>query len=256
MSRPPAAAQGPAPTRQARVETERGQSRYAALASAMRQRIVSGDWAPGSALPAEQQLSAEQGVALGTMRRALELLVEQGYVERVQGRGTFVRQGLGGAPMLRFFRFGGATGTVPRSQILGRKVRPAPADAAGMLGCDAGAPVLQLRRLRSVGAQPALHEEIWLPLPACNALVDGDPAGWGDLLYPLLAERCGVHVHRAVDTIGFSALAATPARVLRLPPGHPCARVHRQAYDLAGRCIEWRTTLGDAHAFHYTVSIT
>jgi GntR family transcriptional regulator len=32
--------------------------------------------------------------------------------------------------------------------------------------------------------------------------------------------------------------------------------VQRQAFDLAGRCIEARTTLGDAHAFHYTVSIT
>ena len=46
------------------------------------------------------------------------------------------------------------------------------------------------------------------------------------------------------------------ARALRLPAGHPCARVQRQAYDLAGRCVEWRTTLGDANAFHYTVAIT
>jgi len=32
--------------------------------------------------------------------------------------------------------------------------------------------------------------------------------------------------------------------------------VQRRAYDLAGRCIECRTTSGDANAFHYTVSIT
>ena len=38
--------------------------------------------------------------------------------------------------------------------------------------------------------------------------------------------------------------------------GHPCARVQRHAFDLAGHCIEWRTTRGDANAFHYTVSIT
>jgi GntR family transcriptional regulator len=32
--------------------------------------------------------------------------------------------------------------------------------------------------------------------------------------------------------------------------------VQRQAFDLSGRCIEQRSTVGDANAFHYTVSIT
>ena len=51
-------------------------------------------------------------------------------------------------------------------------------------------------------------------------------------------------------------VAGAPARALKLPAGHPCARVQRLTYDLAGRCVEWRTTLGDANAFAYTVAIT
>lgn len=238
------------------VESEPGQSRYAALAAAMRARIVAGEWPPGSAIPSEQTLAAEHGVALGTMRRALDLLAEQGLVERIHGRGTFVRQGLSGAPMLRFFRFGAAGNEAPASRILARDTLAAPAEVARALGCGPGEQALRLKRLRSVGGQPALHEEIWLPLPPFAALARSDPAGWGDLLYPLFAERCGVHVHRAVDTIGFGNLGAAHARALRLPAGHPCARVQRQAFDLSGRCVEWRTTLGDANAFHYTVSIT
>ncbi len=238
------------------IEPERGQSRYGALAAAMRARIVAGEWPPGSAIPAEQTLAAEHGVALGTMRRALELLAEQGLVERVHGRGTFVRQGLSGAPMLRFFRFGEARDGAPASRILARDELAAPAEVARALGCGPGEPALRLKRLRSVGRQPVLHEEIWLPLPLFAPLQDSDPADWGDLLYPAFAQRCGVHVHRAVDTIGFGGLGAAHARALRLPAGHPCARVQRQAFDLAGRCVEWRTTLGDANAFHYTVSIT
>lgn len=239
------------------IDVEPGQSRYAALAAAMRARIVAGEWPPGSAIPAEQTLAAEHGVALGTMRRALDLLAEQGLVERVQGRGTFVRQGLSGAPMLRFFRFGVARGgEAPRSRILARDALAAPAEVARALGCGPGEPALRLKRLRSLGGQPVLHEEIWLPLPLFAPLVDGDAAAWGDLLYPLYAERCGVHVHRAVDNIGFGSLGAAQARALRLPAGHPCARVQRQAFDLAGRCVEWRASLGDANAFHYTVAIT
>ena len=83
-----------------------GLARYAALADVLRQRIVRGEWQPGTALPAEQVLAHDHSVALGTIRRALQLLTEQGLIERVHGRGTFVRSGIPGASMLRFFRFG------------------------------------------------------------------------------------------------------------------------------------------------------
>jgi GntR family transcriptional regulator len=235
---------------------EPGQSRYGALAAGLRARVVSGEWPPGTAIPSEQTLAAEHGVALGTMRRALELLAAQGLVERVHGRGTFVRAGLTGATMMRFFRFGHATGEVPASRIVSSQVVQLPAEPARALGVAKGGAALKLRRVRSLGGEPCLVEEIWLPLPAFDALAQSDPREWGDLLYPLFAERCGIHVHRAVDEIRFDALGAADARVLGLAPGHPCAKVVRQSFDVSGRCIEHRISRGDAHAFHYTVSIT
>lgn len=233
-----------------------GLSRYGALAQALRSRIVAGEWPPGSALPGEQALAAEHGVALGTLRQAMALLAEQGLVQRLHGRGTFVRTGLAGAPMLRFFRFGDGSGEVPASRIVARHTVAAPGPVARALNTEAGADTLRLRRVRSLAGVPRLVEDIWLPLPLFNALAADDAATWGDLLYPHFAAACGVHVHRAVDEIGFGALGAVDARALKLPTGHPCATVRRQAFDLAGRCVEWRTTRGDAHAFHYTVAIT
>ena len=103
------------------VQAEPGQSRYGALASALRQRILAGEWPPGHALPAETTLASEHGVALGTLRRALDVLDDQGLIERRHGRGTFVRSGLAGAPMLRFFRFGERSGEVP---ALAHRVAP------------------------------------------------------------------------------------------------------------------------------------
>ena len=117
-----------------------GLARYAALADALRQRIVRGEWAPGTALPAEQVLAHDHSVALGTIRRALELLNEQGLIERVHGRGTFVRSGIPGASMLRFFRFGdegGAEGLpaqTPESRVLSLQRLEAPAEVARALG--------------------------------------------------------------------------------------------------------------------------
>lgn len=238
------------------IELQPGQSRYAALAAALRNRITEGEWPPGSALPAEQTLAAEHRVALGTMRRALDLLSQQGLLERVHGRGTFVRTGLQGAPMFRFFRFGRQSGDVPTSQILSRQQLQAPAGVASALAIGKGEQVLRLKRLRSLDGQPCLLEDIWLLLPLFDRLTEGDPKEWGDLLYPEFGNRCAVFVHRAVDTIHFENMGAADARLLGLSAGHPCAVVTRQAYDLQGRCVEYRLSRGDAHAFHYTVTIT
>jgi len=237
------------------VQPEPGQSRYGALAAALRQRVIDGEWPPGTALPAETSLAAEHGVALGTLRRALELLAEQGLIERRHGKGTFVRAGLSGAPMLRFFRFGAGDGEVPQSRILARQSVRASAEVARRLGIARGDPVLRLHRLRSLCGQPRLFEEIWLPLPLFEPLLEVPLSDWGDLLYPFFVERCGVAVARATDEISFSPLTAAQARALELVCGHPGVSVIRQAHDLAGRCVELRITHGDAFAFHYSVTI-
>ncbi len=234
-----------------------GQSRYGWLAASLRARITQGEWVPGTALPPEAALAKEHGVALGTLRQALALLVAQGLLERQHGRGTFVRAGLGGASMLRFFRFsqGDGQSSMPQSKILKRKVQLASAATADALGLPAGASVLQLQRMRSVNGQPCLLEQIALPLPMFEALAQSDTAAWDDLLYPMVQRVCGVTIHRAEDALSFGLLDARQAALMLLDAGHPCVRVERRAFDLAGRCVELRTTLGDAFAFRYTAQV-
>jgi GntR family transcriptional regulator len=233
-----------------------GLSRYAGLATDLRARILRGQWEPGQALTAETELARTYGVALGTMRQAIALLVDQGLLERRHGKGTFVKAALGGASMLRFFRFRHADSSqAPTSRILGRKQMGADTETAQAFAIDAGAPVLALERLRSIAGQPCLLEAIVLPLPLFGPLVDSETSSWGDLLYPEYQQRCGVVVHQAEDQLSFATLGATQARRLGLAKGHPCVRVRRRAYDLAGRCVELRTTLGDAFDFEYTAHV-
>jgi GntR family transcriptional regulator len=106
-----------------------------------------------------------------------------------------------------------------------------------------------------LSGKPCLLEEIWLPLPAFEALTHSDTVAWGDLLYPAYARLCGIHIHRAADSISFGQLAAAHALHLHLPAAHPCAVVQRLAFDLAGQCVEVRYSRGDAHAFNYSVNI-
>ena len=238
-----------------------GMSRYGQIAAQVQNNILTGQWAPGSAIPAESVLASEFGIALGTIRQAIAVLVKQGLLERAQGKGTFVRTGLSGASMMRFFRFRSeadaeaAPTAVPRSEILScRSVRLDRAMAT-RFGLDAGARGLNITRRRWVADTPGLLESIWLPLPRCAALQDTPVAEWGELLYPLLSQRCGITVHRAMDEVTFRLLDADEADLLALPVSHPCALVTRQAFDIQGHCIEYRLTRGDAYAFRYTAEI-
>lgn len=56
----------------------------------LRDRIETGDYGPGTAIPAETELCREFGVSRITVRRAVEELVRQGMLEKKQGKGTFV----------------------------------------------------------------------------------------------------------------------------------------------------------------------
>jgi len=233
-----------------------GQSRYGWLAAALRARVLQGEWVPGEAIPPETVLASSYSVALGTIRQALALLVSDGLLERRHGKGTFVKAGLGGASMLRFFRFR-QSGEIqsPESRILSRKHRLANIEEADALGLPAGASVLVLERLRSIDRQPCLLETLVLPLPAFDALSTSDTSAWDALLYPMYQRVCGVVIHHAEDQLSFGLLTQQQARRLNLEKGHPCVRVQRRAFDLANRCVELRTTLGDAFSFEYTAQV-
>ena len=65
---------------------------YRRIAEQIAARIESGEYVPGSRLPAEQALAEEYGVAYGTVRRAMDVLRERGLIMTVWGKGTFVRE--------------------------------------------------------------------------------------------------------------------------------------------------------------------
>lgn len=235
-----------------------GQSRYGKLALALRERILQGEWAPGDVIPAESALAQSYGVALGTIRQALALLVEDGVLQRRHGKGTFVTKGVDGASMMRFFRFRGVDdgkAQTPLSRILSSRLRSASQQEVHSFGLAQHAQVLQLERLRSLGNDPCLLETIVLPLPLFGKLAESDTNDWDDLLYPMFQQRCGVVIQKTQDNLSFSQLNATQAKRLKLEAAHPCVLVERQAFDMAGRCVELRTTRGDAFAFKYSTQL-
>lgn len=54
------------------------------------EKIQNGRLAPGSKLPSENDFTAEYGTSRETVRKALNLLAQNGYIHKVRGKGSFV----------------------------------------------------------------------------------------------------------------------------------------------------------------------
>jgi DNA-binding GntR family transcriptional regulator len=61
------------------------------LANLLRERITTGQYPPGRAIPSEKQLEQEYGISRNTIRKATALLRDEGLIVTVAGRGSYVR---------------------------------------------------------------------------------------------------------------------------------------------------------------------
>ncbi|MDX2100919.1 MAG: GntR family transcriptional regulator [Alphaproteobacteria bacterium] len=238
------------------TETDQRLPMYQRVKDALTQRLAEGEWSRAEPLPSETVLAAEYGVAIGTVRKALEGLVAEGLLERQQGRGTFLRRPSFGNALFRFFRLSDGSGAIvpPRARILSRTIGQ-DEERARTLGLNPAAPLLVLFRERSIQDRPALVEEIALDAARFQPLSTLPLDAFGDLLYPLYEEVCGLLVVRAAETIRFSQATPPIAAALNIPTGTATAVIDRIAFGIDARPLEWRRSHGEAARFNYTIDL-
>ena len=129
-------------------------SLYTKIADIILEKIKSGEWAPGYMLPSEKELCQQFEVSRPTVRSALSMLVYQGYVIRIKGKGSFVSR-----PRVMedttifiesFSKEMRARGMEIETEVLEQRVIPADEDVASHLGIKVGDEVFKLSRLRYV----------------------------------------------------------------------------------------------------------
>ncbi len=230
---------------------------YQRLRDDIAHRIALNEWGAGEPIPTEAELAATHGVAIGTVRKALDVLVADGLVERRQGKGTYVRRLRFDRSLFRFFRYLNQDGrqAVPEGRILGRAIAPAPPEARAALDLAADDRAIRLSRLRLLQGRPLLSEEIWLPAARFSALLDLPTEEIGDLLYPAYERLCGEIVARAEETLTVGSADAADAERLGIPSGAPAVVIERLAFGFDNRPIEWRRTKGPASEFRYHIEI-
>ncbi|MGH3220045.1 MAG: GntR family transcriptional regulator [Streptosporangiaceae bacterium] len=65
---------------------------YRQVAAILREAIQRGDYRPGRPIPSETRLADEWGISRLTVRKGVRVLVDEGLVHVVQGRGTYVTE--------------------------------------------------------------------------------------------------------------------------------------------------------------------
>lgn len=77
---------------------------YFQLQTEIRNKIENRQWAPGERIPPEREMAGTYGVSVGTIKKAILNLVTEGYLYRVQGKGTFVAGTTLPRESLRYYR--------------------------------------------------------------------------------------------------------------------------------------------------------
>ena len=227
---------------------------YHQIFLALRDEIVSGVRAYGSAVPTEHQLSDRFGVSRITARRALDELSEMGLVERRRRIGTRVIHRARPAAidadidqtvesLLAFGR-----DTAVRVLVLG--AAPADAAVAEALGLAPDTPVLRAVRVRYRDDAPLGRIVSYTPLRFADVLTEA--ALTATPLLELL-RRSGARIGSGSQTI--SALSADPALVeaLALEPRAAVLRVERRMQDDDGTPL--LLTIADYRADRYRISV-
>ena len=123
---------------------------YLQLARNLESAIHAGQWKAEQAMPSERNLSEQLGISRVTARKALEVLLDQGLIRRLQGSGTFITPRLE-QPLSRLSGFSEMLrlkGFVPSSQWLEREVTLPTHEELIRLSLSPNDKVARMKRLR------------------------------------------------------------------------------------------------------------
>lgn len=224
--------------------------RYREIADVLRDRLTTGSLAAGRLLASESELSAEFDASRVTVRRALDVLRDEGLIESRQGLGWFaavapVRQSL--ARLSTVEAQMSDAGIRSERRVLEFAFVAATRHVREVLGCDQ---VLQVRRVNLADGEPFAHITVWCPAALAH---DVSRAGVErSSFYELLDVPLG----GATQTIGAAAASAVDASVLAVPEGAPVLRCERITRDLSGRAVLMSVHVFPAHRTEFVVDLS
>ncbi len=215
--------------------------------------IERGELQPGQKLLQEREYAARFGISLAPVRQGILDLVKEGYLYRVPGRGTFVREQKVEEKISILESFTESMrvkGLQADLRVIEQRVTTPSPEMRAKLG-TVDIPFLLLRRVAVVEGNPIALLTSYLPERLVTGLVHLDLNGRS--LYQTLEERYGIVLARAENTIEVVRCRSAHADLLGVPSGTPLLQVEGRTYALNGEFVEYSQVLYRADRFRFTI---
>jgi GntR family transcriptional regulator len=214
-------------------------------------KIESGEWAAGGQIPPEDELCRIYDVSKVTVREAIQELVREGYLKRLQGKGTFVIYSLLHLGIVMRTRLSendlyGEEVKVEK-QIVERGIREATDEVKGFLMTEEA---IYYIRHKKVIENESYHEEFFIPLFLLPD-IDGEDVS-GRSLYDLIEEKGAKKIFKVQQTMEITKVREDTAAVLAIKEGSPAIQISRILIGLDGSPIAYSRLVGGGgkHTFH------
>lgn len=205
---------------------------YISVHNSLKEAINNNEFPANSFLPPEGDLEKHYGVSRTTVRRAIEILAQEGYVEVTQGRGTMVlsqskKQNVG--MLSSIYRTLKNNGLSIRPRSVHIDTIAAEKKVAAALNIPEGNDVLRIQRIQ-------LADE--LPISIITNYINPElvPDFERDFenmesLYELLEDKYGLKIDSTYDIISAKAADFTEAELLQVRCGDPLITFERHTYS-------------------------
>ena len=189
---------------------------YYQLKEQIKQNILSGEYAEGDLIPSEREFSDSYELSSTTIRRALNDLVQENFLERKAGKGTFVRRKKVKRDLhkvLGFTKNMTEMGLAPSTRVLSKRITTANAFARDRLGLEKGTKVVRLERLRLADDIPMMLETRYIRTDLCPNIEQEELSA---SLWRVFEQRFGLKPNRHLQGMTIATVSGHAASLLTL----------------------------------------
>jgi GntR family transcriptional regulator len=205
---------------------------YFQLYDILHRDIKEGVYKPGDLLPTENELIKKFGISRVTVRKALDLLTNDGLIAKRRGYGTFVQNQKLEQTLTRILHFSSEMekqGRKTSTSMLANETILANWTIADALNVPEATELIHVNRIRYADGTPMCMENAYLIREKCPQVVGNDFSRHS--LRSFLADNYNIIWSHARQKIFAINATSELARHLRIKQGDPLIYIERVSYD-------------------------